>query len=139
MGLYPLQQGKGHSGGPRARLSGGLAGKLLDEHYGHRPLAVRLTLRAFSESRTYLNARHRRRLLYARPRRSDSLCDGEVRARSSGADHHLRHLGGQGFRKRRGPRARPQLRRGREGDQAGAVAADWHQAGGRDQDGAAVR
>ncbi len=60
------------------------------------PLAERAAVRALPQSRAHQHARHRHRLLHEPPRQGDRVRHAEVRPRSGGADHHLRHHGYQG-------------------------------------------
>ena len=91
--------------GPGPRLGRRLAGRLRAAHHRHRPAAVRPALRALPQPRAHQHARHRHRLLHARPRRGHPVRQREVRPRPGGADHHLRDAGRQGGDPRRRPRA----------------------------------
>ena len=87
------------------------------------PIDFDLHLRALPQPRAHLDARHRRRLLRAAPRRGHRLRHAEVRPRERRADHHVRDDEGEGRRARRRARARDAVRRRRshrEADSAGA-------------------
>ena len=83
-----------------------------------RPAALRPALRALPQPRARVDARHRHRLLRARPRSRHALRRREVRARVGRADHHLRQDVPARGDARRGARARPRLRRRRPPGQA---------------------
>ena len=82
------------------------------------PIDFDLHLRALPQPRARVDARHRRRLLRAAPRRGDRLRHAQVRPRERGADHHVRHDEGEGRGARRRPRARHAVRRRRPHRQA---------------------
>ena len=77
------------------------------------PLRYDLLFERFLNPGPQVDARHRHRLLGARPRARDRLRDREVRARARRADHHLRQARGEGLRARRRPRDGPAVRRRR--------------------------
>ena len=113
LGLRALRQGQRHLGGAGPRLGGGLDRGLRAAHHRSRPVALRPALRALPEPRAQDHARHRHRLLGARPRARDRVRDGEVRARARGADHHVLEARREGLGARRRPRHGPALRRRR--------------------------
>ena len=109
--------------GPGRGSAAGIARRVVHAHHRRRSDRLRPPLRALPQSRTRLDARHRRRLLRTAPRRSHRLRHAEVRPRERRADHHLRHDEGEGRRARRRPRARDAVRRRRphrQADPAGA-------------------
>ena len=88
------------------------------------PLAARADLRAVPQPRARLDARLRRRLRRAPPRRGHPLRHREVRRGAGRADRHLRHDQGQAGDQGRRPGARLPLRRGRAADQGHAAVGD---------------
>ena len=60
------------------------------------PIRHVLVVRAFSQSRTQVHARYRRRLLHPRPGAGDPICQRQIRRRPSGADRHLWNPQSQG-------------------------------------------
>ncbi len=82
------------------------------------PLRYGLLFERFLNPRARVDARHRHRLLRARPRARDALRDRQVRPRVGRADRHLRQdVPARGHPRRRA-RARPGLRRRRPPRQA---------------------
>ena len=105
LGLHPLRQGHGHSGGPGPRVGGRQPGQLRDGDHRHRPAAIRPAVRALPQSRARQHARHRRGFLHEPPRRGDPVRHREVRPRAGGADHHVQYAGRARGHQGRGPRA----------------------------------
>jgi DNA polymerase-3 subunit alpha len=85
------------------------------------PIVARPDLRALPQPRAALDARLRRRLRRAPPRRGDPLRHGEVRRRSGRPDRHLRHHQGQAGGQGRRPGAGHPVRHGREAHQGHAA------------------
>ena len=77
------------------------------------PIRYGLHLRALSEPRADLDARHGHRLRRRPPRRGDPLRRRPLRRRPRRPHHHVRDHGRQGGAPRRGARPRLLLRRGR--------------------------
>ena len=77
------------------------------------PLRYDLLFERFLNPGPQDDARHRHRLLGARPRARDRVRDREVRARARGADHHVLEARREGLGARRGARHGPALRRRR--------------------------
>ena len=65
----------GHRGRPGPRLGGGLDRRLLPRDHRRRPAPLRPAVRALPQRRARVDARHRHRLLRARPRARDPLRD----------------------------------------------------------------
>ena len=103
----------GVSVGPGRGSAAGSHRGLRAAHHRPRPAALRPALRALPEPRAQDDARHRHRLLGARPRARDGLRHGEVRARARGADHHVLEARREGLGARCGARHGPALRRRR--------------------------
>ena len=131
LGLHPLRQGARHSRGAGPRVGRRIAGFLLHGDHRYRSPAARVAVRAISESRARVDAGYRHGFLHEPARRGDQLRHPEIRPGECGADHHLRHHGGQGGDQRRGPRHGHSLRRRGPHRQDGSHHAE-HQAGGRD-------
>ena len=113
----------------RGSAAGSLVAYALS-HHRHRSPAERAAVRALPESRAHQHARHRHRLLHEPSRRGHRLRHAEVRPRPGGADHHLRHHGGEGgdegFRPRHGHSVR---RRGSHRQDDAADAEHHHRSG----------
>ena len=80
VGLRQVGEGQRHRRRPGPRLGGRLDRRLRAAHHRRRPAALRPALRALPQPRARVDARHRHRLLRARPR----------------ARHALRHRRGTG-------------------------------------------
>ena len=107
-----------HRRRPGPRLGGGLDRRLLPADHRCRPAALRPALRALPEPRARVDARHRHRLLGARPRARHALRHRQVRPRVGRADRHLRQdVPARGDARRRA-RARARLRRRRPAREA---------------------
>src|SRR6202521_3268653 len=108
--FHRVGEGSRHSRGAGPRLGGGLARLLRAHHHRSRPHALRAPVRAIPQSRTRVDAGLRHRLLPVPARRGDPLRAGTLRARSGGADHHLRLAAGARRVARRGACAGDALR-----------------------------
>ncbi len=98
--------------GPGRGSAAGSLVVLLPLDHRRRPASLRPAVRALPEPRARVDAGHRHRLLGARPRAGDALCDREVRARVGRPDRHVRQdVPARGDPRRR-PRARLRLRHG---------------------------
>ncbi len=93
--LHQLVEGQRHPGRPGPRLGRRLDGRLRDADHRPRPARARPDLRAVPQPRPRLDARLRRRLRRAPPRRGHPVRHREVRRRARRADRHLRHDQGQ--------------------------------------------
>ncbi|CAA9393313.1 MAG: DNA polymerase III alpha subunit, partial [uncultured Quadrisphaera sp.] len=122
--LHPLGQAQRHPRRPRARLGRRLDRRVRPGDHRPRPAAPRPDLRAVPQPRPRLDARLRRRLRRAPPRRGDPLRHREVRRGPGRPDRHLRHDQGQAGRQGRLPRARVPLRHGRADHQGDARRGD---------------
>ena len=111
-----------HPGRPGPRFGRRLDGRLRDADHRPRPAAARADLRALPQPRARLDARLRRRLRRASPRRGHPVRHREVRRRARRPDRHLRHDQGQAGAEGRRPRARLPVRDGREAHQGDAAA-----------------
>ena len=116
--LRRLREGQRHRGRSRPRLGGGLDRRLLPGDHGRRPAPLRPAVRALPERRARVDARHRHRLLRARPGAGDPLRDRQVRRRPRRADHHVRQDVPPCRDARRGPRPGPRVRDRRPARQA---------------------
>ena len=108
--LRRLREGQRHRGRPGPWLRRRLDRRVLPGDHGRRPAPLRPALRALPQRRARVDARHRHRLLRARPGARDPLRHGEVRRRARGADHHLRQDVPARRDARRGARPRPRVR-----------------------------
>ena len=90
LGLRQVRQGLGDRRRPWPRLGRRLDRRLLAADHRRRSAALRPAVRAVPQSRAGVDARHRHRLLGARPGARDPLRDREVRQGVGGADRHLR-------------------------------------------------
>ena len=119
--LHQLGQGARHPGRPGPWLRRRLDVRVRDADHRPRPAAARPDLRAVPQPGAHVDARLRRRLRRAPPRRGDPLRHREVRRRPGGPDRHLRHHQGQAGDEGLGPGARLPLRAGRPAHQADAA------------------
>ncbi len=124
LGSHQTREGCRHQGRSRAGLRRRLRGRLLPAHHRSRPDQVRPAVRTLPQPQPHLDARHRHGLRLALPRRNDPLRGREVRPRSRGPDHHLRHHQGPQRGPRRGTRARLSVRSRRQDRQGDAAAGD---------------
>ena len=113
LGLHPLRQAKGDSGGSGPRLGGGFARRLHPGHHRHRPAALRADLRAVPQPGARQPAGHRHRLLHGAARRGHRIRPQQVRSQGSQPDRDVRHAVVQGRAQGRLPRAGHELRRRR--------------------------
>ncbi len=94
-----------HTGRTGTRFRGRVAGRLLPGNYRPRSAALQSVLRAFPQSGSHLDARHRHGFLCRPARRSHRLRHRKVRQGSRRADRHVRHDGGACRDSRRRPGA----------------------------------
>ena len=120
--LHQLGQGQRHPGrsGPRVRRR--LDVRLRHADHRPRPGRARPGLRAVPQPRAAVDARLRRRLRRAPPRRGDPLRHREVRRGAGRPDRHLRHHQGQAGGQGRRPGDGAPVRDGREAHQGDAAA-----------------
>ena len=118
--LHPVGEAAGHSGRAGARFGRRLGRRLGIDHHRSRSVALRLAVRAVSQSRARVDAGLRHRFLPGPARRGDPLRPAEIRPRPGRADHHLRQAAGARGAARCRPRARHAVWPGRPPLQAGA-------------------
>ena len=130
--LHQLGQAQRHPRRPRPWLGRGVHGGLRHGHHRPRPGPARPDLRALPQPRAPLDARLRRRLRRAPPRRGDPLRHREVRRGARRPDRHLRHHQGQAGGQGRLPRHGLPVLDGREAHQGDAPGdhGQGHPAGG---------
>ena len=130
LGLHPLRQGHGDSGGPGPRVGGRQPGQLRDGDHRYRPAAIRPAVRALPQSGARQLPRRGRGFLHEPPRRGDPVRHAEVRPRAGGADHHVQYAGRARRHQGRGPRAGSAVRGRGAPHQNGAGDAQHFAAGG---------
>ncbi len=119
--LHQLVEEQRHPGGPGSRIRCGFDGRLRDADHRPRPAAARADLRALPESRSRVDARLRRGLRRASPRRGHPVRHRQVRRRARRPDRHVRHDQGEAGAQGQLPRARLPVRHGREAHQGDAA------------------
>ena len=120
--LHQLGQGPRHPRRSGTWLRRRVHVRLRHADHRPRPRRARPRLRAVPQPRAALDARLRRRLRRAPPRRGDPLRHPEVRRGAGRPDRHLRHHQGQAGGQGRRPGHGPPLRDGGEAHQGDAAA-----------------
>ena len=120
--LHQLGQGPRHPGRPRPWVRRRLDVRLRPAHHRPRPGRARPGLRAVPQPRAPVDARLRRGLRRAPPRRGHPLRQREVRRGAGRPDRHLRHHQGQAGGQGRRPGHGPPVRDGGEAHQGDAAA-----------------